>query len=84
MESSLTQLTPLLHLTTKPLPPIAVIMVLDSLLLETLLEIVLGHMLVLENGVERLLFVKVYLALHLLHACVQKVYQKKTSTHWGI
>ena len=60
MESSPTPLTLLLRLTTKLLPPIAVTMVLDCLLLETLLEIVLGQLLVLENGVELLLFVKVF------------------------
>ncbi len=59
MESSPTPLTPLLRLTTKPLPPTPVTLALDCQLV-TLLEVVLGQLMVLEYGVELLQLVKVF------------------------
>ncbi len=59
MESSLTQLTPLLRLMIKPLLPTVVTLGLDCLQLVAMLELVLGQMLVLENGLELLRFVNV-------------------------
>ncbi len=64
MESSLTQLTPLLRLMIKPLLPTVVTLGLDCLQSVAMLELVLGQMLVLENGLELLRFVNVSKVIH--------------------
>ncbi len=64
MESSLTQLTPLLCLMIKQLLPTVVTLGLDCLQLVTMLELVLEQMLVLENGLELLRFVNVSKVIH--------------------